>query len=334
MIIKLPVCYDTSYWETVPDFALIKPRPLLAITKATEGETLKDPRFDQYMSDIQADGIHDGAFHFFRANQSVTKQVQNFVSVVKPHIQPDTILILDIEESVNGKPLATASMMWAWFEAVRSAYPFNPQWLYGREELLNQIPMTDAEAAYFRQIPVWTAGYPYDNVIDSINTVPQAYIPNPAKYGPVWLWQYSDRAVVEGIQGKVDVNWMSPELIQWLGDDVIPAPDEGEKPSMLKGKVIRNVNVRENATTSSADVGDLFVGQIVTASDDAAGWWKILEVDSSTRFYGKWAAQFYNGIKYIEPIIETTPPVSDKPMIHVSLKADGYPDFDYDWQPL
>jgi len=34
---KLPAVYDTSHWERIPDFALLKPRPILVITKATVG---------------------------------------------------------------------------------------------------------------------------------------------------------------------------------------------------------------------------------------------------------------------------------------------------------
>jgi hypothetical protein len=75
--------------------------------------------------------------------------------------------------------------------------------------------MTTEQAAYFRTIPIWTAGYPANP--DLYNYVPSFYIPNPLKFGPVWLWQYSDKAVAQGIDGAVDANWMSPEIITYLG---------------------------------------------------------------------------------------------------------------------
>jgi hypothetical protein len=219
-------------------------------------------------------------------------------------------------------------MMWAWFEGVKQAYPRNQLMLYSRKELLDKIKMTAAEAAYFRQIPTWTAGYP--NNPDLFDSPPPAYIPDPLKFGKVWLWQYSEDAIIEGINGEVDVNWIAPELIAWLGAPIPPPIEENET---MKGKVIvSKMNVRASPSTSAADVGDLFLGQTITAGTENAGWWQIQEVDGIPKYVGNWAAQLYNGVQYIEPIVE--PPAGGKPVIHVKLTADGYPDFEADWSPL
>jgi len=92
------------------------------------------------------------------------------------------ILMLDVEEGGE-----KASQLWAWFHYVRSAFPNNICMLYSRKSVLDLIVMTQSERDYFKQIPVWTSGYP-DNP-DLLPSVPSWYIPDQTRWGQVLLWQ-------------------------------------------------------------------------------------------------------------------------------------------------
>jgi len=221
VIIKEPPVYDISHWKIIKDFSAINPRPVLMLTKATECypgtpfNNITDPLFAEYFAGMKAAGIARGAFHFFRKAYSALKQAEHFVNVVKPHITDKDILMLDVEEGGE-----KASQLWAWFHYVRSAFPNNICMLYSRKSVLDLIVMTQSERDYFKQIPVWTSGYP-DNP-DLLPSVPSWYIPDQTRWGQVLLWQYSEKGAVEGIVGAVDLNWMSPALQVILGD--IPKP--------------------------------------------------------------------------------------------------------------
>jgi GH25 family lysozyme M1 (1,4-beta-N-acetylmuramidase) len=250
MQIKIPVGLDTSRYELIPDFSLVFPRPAIVITKATEGIGYTDPTFSAYFIDLKSAGIPRGCYHFFRKLYSATTQAQHFCSVIRPYVTDKDILVLDVEEGGE-----TGAQLKEWFVYVESQFPFNQLMIYSRKNLLDAIPtfagvlakfapkladsyaapphplnsvkMTLAERDYFKhKVKVWTAGYPFNP--DLYSSPPSFYIPDPNKWGEVWLWQYSDQGILQGIDGEVDVNWISPVLLNILGENPtlppIPTP--------------------------------------------------------------------------------------------------------------
>lgn len=240
MIIKLPFVLDVSHWRDVPNFAAVSPRPFLVITKATEGNWYQDPTFVPYFRDLQQDGIHRGAYHFNRKSIGGLFQAQYFCNFIRPHITSNDILALDVEEGGE-----SAAQLQAWFTEVIRQFPANHDnglvMIYSRKNILegiptflqpfarffvthplNAIPMTTEQRAFFRQIPIWTAGYPSNP--DSYSSVPSFYIPDQTKWGAVEIWQYTDRGVVAGIADPVDCNWIAPALVARLGGVVTPPP--------------------------------------------------------------------------------------------------------------
>lgn len=219
MIIKQPPGYDTSYWESIPDFALVSPRPLYVATKATEGLTIKDPTFIRYFTDLGYDGIRRGAYHFFRKLYKAQDQAKHFCDTVRPYVTDKDVLELDFEEGGE-----SAAQLLDYLRYVRSQFPNNLIMVYSRALLMNAISMTLAQAAEMRKYPVWVAGYP--TTPDFYSSVPSMYIPDQTKWGKVYMWQYSDSAIVQGIKGEVDANWLAPEFIDWLGGTMVnPSQD-------------------------------------------------------------------------------------------------------------
>jgi len=209
MIIKSPPGFDTSHYETIADFSALSPKPMVVITKATESTNYVDPTFSNYMHGIQTAGYRRGCYHFFRNAYSSVTQATHFINTVKNVIDDKDIIVLDVEESGT-----SAAQIISWFQNVMAVYPNNLYMIYSRKNILDPISVSAAQASFLKLIKVWTAGYP--TYPDSYSYPPASYIPDQTKWGPVWMWQYSKKGVVSGVVGNIDLNWLSPQLIDWL----------------------------------------------------------------------------------------------------------------------
>lgn len=269
MLIKKPAFYDVSHWKDIPDFTKVDPKPLLFGTKATEGTTLVDSKFVTFFAGMKQIGVRRLAYHFHRKIANPTEQARHFCNTVRPHITKEDILALDVEEGGE-----TAAQLQTWLEYVMAQFPENMVWVYSRKNLLDPIPMfirslfpglegklvkehplnavqmSTAQRAFFTRIPVWTAGYPANP--DLYDSVPSFYVPDPAKWGPVWAWQYTDKGKVVGIVGDVDLNWMSPALIAWLGGQ----PSETEDAISYPFPGVKRIVGRRNGSTFYLNVID------------------------------------------------------------------------------
>jgi len=206
MIIKSPPCYDISHYETVTNFSAISPRPLLMITKATEGGSITDGKFVEYFAGMKSAEIVRGCYHFFRKVANITTQANLFINTVQAQVNNNDWLILDVEEGGE-----SAVQLKAWLDIVRARFPANPFMIYSRKNILDPIGMTQEQKDYFKQIPTWTAGYPYNP--DIYSTIPPMYVPDQTKWGECLLWQYTDKGIVGGISGATDLNYMTPQMI-------------------------------------------------------------------------------------------------------------------------
>lgn len=265
MIIKQPACYDVSHWDGIINWANVAPKPILVFCKATEGNYYKDETFAPNMSGLSANGILRGVYHFHRKANTPETQAKYFCDYVRSVLIPNDFIALDVEEGSEN-----AAQLKAWFEYVRAQFPKNPFILYSRKNILDPIVMTEAQRFYFNQIPVWTAGYP-DNP-DLFNSPPNGYVPDQTKFGPVYVWQYSEHGKVSGIVGDADLDCLSPEFIARL--NVPPVPPTGETMTRyftIKGTPVTPpalvMNIRAGASASTADLGDLFAGDKIEVSE-------------------------------------------------------------------
>lgn len=216
MVIKEPAVYDTSHWERVPDFALVKPRPVLVMTKATEGNFYRDPTMPNYLADLKQDGIRRGVYHFFRKAYDPVEQANYFINYITPYITSDDILALDFEEGGE-----TADQLIAFLNRLAFQFPTNITLNYSRKNLMDPISMTTAQKDFLKQYPTWIAGYPTNP--DLYSSIPPAYIPDQTKWGVPWLWQYTDRGMPEGTSGDgTDCNWIDPVFYALIADVPVP----------------------------------------------------------------------------------------------------------------
>lgn len=80
------------------------------------------------------------------------------------------------------------------------------------------------------------------------------------------LWQYTDAGTVPGISGRVDIS-RRPEADQTAGET------EQETTKAVQKTVTADVlNIRSNPSASSADLGDLKKGSVITVDKTHDGW--------------------------------------------------------------
>ncbi len=157
------------------------------IIKATEGVNFVDYRFSDNWKKSREHRYKTGAYHFYRTNQSPVKQAKHFINTVKELSDNDLPPILDIETKHRGMTKNKLNRdLKIWLDLVEK------QW--GKRPI---IYTSNSYAKYYiskdilNHYPLWIARY---NVYRE---------PSFSKWK---YWQFTDKAVVQGIRGYVDLS--------------------------------------------------------------------------------------------------------------------------------
>lgn len=173
----------------------IKPVSFVFI-KATEGTSMKDKKFRHHWKEAEKRNITKGAYHFFRSSQSGKIQARHFINTVG-EISPDDLPpVLDIETIHKGcshKTLNDRAL--DWLETISEYYGRKPV-IYSSASFIENILSDEIKKNY----PIWVAHYGTER--------------------PRWdrwhIWQFTDKAVVYGVEGYTDLNVCSPEYLKSL----------------------------------------------------------------------------------------------------------------------
>ena len=156
------------------------------VIKASEGRESSDPCFAQHWEGAAAFGIRRGAYHFYRSSKDPVAQARNFIKTVGPLRYTDLPPVLDVETIHPGcsrKKLNEGIL--TWLRLVEKEYSRKPV-LYSSESFLKDYIAPEILADY----PVWVAHYGVEKPLFES-----------------WRgWQFTDRAVVYGVEGKVDLS--------------------------------------------------------------------------------------------------------------------------------
>lgn len=164
-------------------------RPVsFVFVKATEGASMVDRDFRKNWRNAGKSGLRRGAYHFFRSSKDGKIQAELFIKTVGDLRFKDLPPVLDIETIHRGgsmKKLNEEALKW--LETIEGHYGKKPIVYTGssfaRDWLSKRI--TD-------NYPVWIAHYEKDR---------------PDFDG--WIfWQFTDKAVVKGVPGPVDLSVM------------------------------------------------------------------------------------------------------------------------------
>lgn len=173
----------------------IKPVSFVFI-KATEGSSMKDRKFKEHWHQAQKRNIPKGAYHFFRSSKNGKIQARHFIKTVGEISADDLPPVLDIETIHKGcshKTLNDRAL--DWLETISEHYGRKPI-VYSSASFFEDILSDEIKKNY----PVWVAHYKTDR-------------PRSEKWQ---IWQFTDKAVVYGIEGYTDLNVCGTEFLKSL----------------------------------------------------------------------------------------------------------------------
>lgn len=156
--------------------------------KATEGENFKDRAFKKNWEEAGKRGLSRGAYHFFRSSKDPLAQAKNFIETVGNLSYKDLPPVLDIETIHKGCSYAELNeKALLWLKAVEERYGKKPI-VYTSARFASDILSKDISSSY----PLWLAHYGVES---------------PGRKDWIY-WQFTDKAVVHGVPGFVDLNVM------------------------------------------------------------------------------------------------------------------------------
>lgn len=164
--------------------------------KATEGNSFKDKYFKKHWRNAKKSGIRRGAYHFFRSSKDAETQARHFIRTVGELSADDLPPVLDIETIHKGCSYKTLNdKALTWLKTVENHYGRKPI-VYSSASFINDILCKEIKENY----PIWVAHY-------------GAPAPRCARWH---IWQFADDAVVYGIDGYVDLNVTTEQILNSL----------------------------------------------------------------------------------------------------------------------
>lgn len=171
--------------RSIEEASEIKPVNFVFI-KATEGALMRDPDFKTNWKDAGKTGLRRGAYHFFLSSKDGDIQAANFIKAVGDIRARDLPPVLDIETIHKGcsKELLNERAL---------------QWLREIEKRYGRKPVVYSGASFAK-----------DYLLPAITDNYELWIAHYGKSSPAYdkwtYWQFTDRAVVFGVPGRVDLS--------------------------------------------------------------------------------------------------------------------------------
>ncbi|MES2628458.1 MAG: GH25 family lysozyme [Bacteroidota bacterium] len=156
-----------------------------AFMKATEGVEKKDPRFESNWLGAAQNGVKRGAYHFYRPNQDVYLQAQNFISSVRLS-SGDLAPVIDCESRGTVTEEKFQADLKIFCTLLEKEYGVKPIIYTGYRFYHNHLSSSE-----FAEYPFWVAHYGKKDL----------------SFLEHWkFWQFTDHGRVKGIKGAVDLN--------------------------------------------------------------------------------------------------------------------------------
>lgn len=305
-----------------------------SIQKATEGTTYVDLKYEEIWQGVSQVGIR-GAYHYQRSGMSWEAQATHFLNISSQHDYHFSVL--DVEEYgniYNDTFFAdTRRILDRWRNAGRFVVLYTNingynllysamSRLYGTSgiTLLNSVPLW---LSYPNELP----GHPV-----TPTTRPNWWMHQYTYKGLPARWGTGGTAVDENVfNGTVN------DLRNVLGlGDTTPPPTGGQMKKGILNSATTVLNVRSGNSTAFPIVTTL--NKVNGVSDEAygelntvSGWlhiqW-IIRADGTRVDIDGWCHAGYLILTDYTP-----PPSGEKPVINISLRGEGYPNLDIEWEP-
>lgn len=203
---------DVSHWQGEIDWSGVKSSGVrFAFIKATEFPDKRtklyvDVRLYENVKGASENGIHWGAYHFFRTHIDAVIQAQAFVETVGKFTSLPPVLDLEAAGSKGEKLIYKVRQFLDEVQRLSGRAPIiytSPGFWRGYMMLDNRTQLDWA-----RPYPLWLAHY-------------TSLWPSPLYPWAHWdFWQYTDHGLLPGIKTHVDMNWFmstEAELISRFG---------------------------------------------------------------------------------------------------------------------
>jgi lysozyme len=223
-----------------------------------------DPDFQYNYIEAKKAGLPRGAYFFYDSRVTPESQAALFLSLVDGQY-PELGIWLDLEEKYNGAYRGWAN--WKRCLDILKARAPRVGVYTGPSYWKENRPLGTTYLNYFKSFPLWIANY----------EVTQPIIPAPWTPDECVFWQYGTPPIgpeygVESIE--IDMNYFNGDAAAFasyfgLGSVILPPvviPGE-----TMQGKVKSLTNLRYDKNHTSADLGDLLAGDIVTYAVSGTG---------------------------------------------------------------
>jgi len=353
-IVKQDHAIDVSYYEPIwyerADYGKVNPKPKHVIARATYG-VRQDTEFVNHWNYWRDKGVPVAAYHYWygvpmysgqTASDGIGDQAENFIKQIRlAGYTGKEKLWLDLEEygntSVpNGKNYR--NLVKQWLDHVEREIGQKPG-IYSRKDQLERMMINNLMPDWINNHDMWWAWYPDGPYIDK-----NIWFPTSTKYRPSWyhrepkVWQYSDGGFIDGFIMKdnhqpttYDFNVMLDGYLESLGEVVIPPDDPPTGETMITATVNSDVlNFRSAPVVSSGNIlppqvvmNDKLEGDVITAEN----WMHVTKVNGVARvgYVAAWL---------LRDIVNSTPPPTGFPVLHMTATADGYETKAFDLNPL
>ncbi|MCC9042499.1 glycoside hydrolase family 25 protein [Myroides sp. M-43] len=184
------VGFDVSHYQGVIDWKVVdsvagKASLDFVFIRATMGKDGRDKAFKLNWKGARANHFIRGAYHYYRPDENSTEQAENFIKNVKIS-EGDFPPVLDIEDMPKEQSMENLRKgLQNWIKLVETHYKVKPI-LYSGENFY-----THHLKEWFPDYVLWIANYNF--FVEEIK--------------PEWhFWQFTEKGIIEGIDGKVDLN--------------------------------------------------------------------------------------------------------------------------------
>ena len=183
---------DVSHYQGNIDWARVANETNIKFVyiKATEGSTYKDSLYRRNTEQARQAGIAVGSYHYFHPNVPVATQYNNFMSLVDLSTQ-DLIPVVDIEEKGRKPSKQICDSLDKFSSMVLAQWGTRPI-IYTHQRFYNYLLQRS-----FDDHILWIARY------GAFKFKPSPSLEDARE---CTIWQYSNRGIVEGIKGQVDLN--------------------------------------------------------------------------------------------------------------------------------
>jgi lysozyme len=176
---------DDIEWKEVKKMRSEGTQVGFAFIKATEGMTRVDDHFRSNWRHANDAHIHRGAYHFFLADRSASKQAAHFISTVTLK-SGDLPPVLDVEGNMGAGTETIRNGVKEWLSLIEQHFGIKPI-IYTNIDFYEKYL-----AGQFDDYPLWVAHY-----------IKQ----RKPRISRNWLfWQHSEKGRVNGIDYPVDFN--------------------------------------------------------------------------------------------------------------------------------